>query len=168
MDVADITDEEAIAMWDCLIDEMRTSWGQSGNPSALSFDSWRSFSSSPYPSATHGSRYVMNYANDTGSGGYGAYEDVGTMPEGSILAKPSFTVDSSGRAAAGPLFLMEKMQSGFFAEANDWKYTMIMPNGSISGTSKGKGSANVEFCVACHMAAPDTDHLFFLPDEYRK
>ncbi len=44
---------------------------------------------------------------------------------------------------------------------------MIMPDGVIFGQTKGKNSAGMVFCMECHAAAEETDHLMFLPDEYR-
>ena len=38
----------------------------------------------------------------------------------------------------------------------------------LLGTTNGKDSDKVEFCIACHAAAEDADHLMFLPEEYRK
>ena len=61
-----------------------------------------------------------------------------------------------------------KMPSGFPGETRDWRYTMIMPDGSVFGTTYGEGSERVEFCATCHAtagAAPD--HLFFVPERYR-
>lgn len=68
----------------------------------------------------------------------------------------------------GPLFIMEKMQAGFNAESGDWRYTMIMPDGSVFGTTKGRGAAKMKFCAECHASVGEAqDHLFFLPAEYR-
>ena len=53
---------------------------------------------------------------------------------------------------------MEKMAAGFNADSNDWRYTMIMPNGSIFGTTNGNNSSKVQFCIDCHQAVqPDQD-----------
>ena len=63
---------------------------------------------------------------------------------------------------------MEKVAGDFNAASGDWRYTMIMPNGTVAGITKGAGSATVEFCNECHTAmADDQDYLFFLPDEFR-
>jgi hypothetical protein len=134
---------------------------------AVSYTSWRRYSTQPYPSATHGNRYVQNYANGTAKA-YGLYENAGTMPAGATLAKDSFSVRGDGALVIGPLFIMEKMNKGFHAASDDWRYSMIMPDGSIFGTTKGKGSDKVEFCIGCHKAvAPDVDSMLFLPAEYR-
>jgi hypothetical protein len=89
------------------------------------------------------------------------------MPEGAVLAKDSFTVTGQGDVFTGPLFLMEKMRPGFSAASRDWRYTMIMPDGSLFGTTDGEGSDKVEFCAHCHATAGGTDDLFFVPEQYR-
>ena len=109
----------------------------------------------------------MNYANEWAKA-YGAFENAGTFPAGSALAKPSFSVKGNGKASLGPLFLMEKMEAGFNAASGDWRYTMIMPNGSVFGTTNGKNSKKVEFCIGCHQTVtPDQDSVMLLPEEYR-
>jgi hypothetical protein len=45
---------------------------------------------------------------------------------------------------------------------------MIMPDGSLFGTTNGEGSERMAFCARCHKTAGDAaDHLFFVPEEYR-
>ncbi len=45
---------------------------------------------------------------------------------------------------------------------------MIMPNGAVVGTTKGKGAANVKFCAVCHMSMGEgQDSMTFLPEEFR-
>lgn len=145
---------------------MRTAYAKAPIDEARTFSTWAKFSTQPYKSATHGERYVHNHANRKADA-YGRYEEAGTMPVGAVLAKPSFTVGADGRATVGPLFLMEKMLSGFLAESGDWKYTMVMADGSLFGVTNGKNAAGMQFCIACHQAAADHDHMMFLPEEYR-
>ncbi len=147
------------------MEELQKAYGKSGSDIAASYQSWRLYSKVPYVSFTHGERYVTNYANAAAKA-YGAYESSGVMPEGAKLAKDSFSVTAGGQVSIGPLFIMEKMGAGFAAETNDWRYSMIMPNGAVFGVTGGKGSDNVQFCADCHMAT-DTDSMFFLPEEYR-
>ena len=79
-----------------------------------------------------------------------------------------FVGTSDGALIVGPLFVMEKMKAGFNPASDDWRYTMVMPDGSIFGVTKGKGSGKVEFCIGCHKAvAPEVDSMMFLPAEYR-
>ena len=75
---------------------------------------------------------------------------------------------AAGDVFSGPLFVMEKMPPGFNAKSREWKYTMIMPDGSVFGVTGGADSQNVEFCITCHKkAGEENDHLFFLPPAYR-
>lgn len=147
---------------------MGTAYATSGNATASEYLGWTRFNTAPYGSATHGGRMVNNYSNDIGAGEYGKFEDIGTMPVGSIIAKDSLVFDKNEMPSAGPLFLMEKMPAGFMSDYGDWKYTMIMPNGSVWGETLGKNSGGMQFCIDCHFAAEDYDYLFFLPSENRK
>ncbi len=162
-----MTAAEAVAAYDCLEPTTTAAYGKSDNSRALEFRTYRIYSKQPYISGTHGNRFVMNYGNAAAKN-YGAYENAGVFAAGSVLAKPSFSVKGNGKATLGPLFLMEKMEAGFSSASDDWRYTMVMPDGSMFGTTKGKGSAKVEFCVGCHMSvAPEADSMMFLPADYR-
>jgi hypothetical protein len=146
---------------------MVAGYAKSGLKVASFYKDWDNFSTQPYVSDTHGGRFVNNYANATGRR-YGKFEDAGTMPVGSVLAKDSFVVQADGKMAAGPLFLMQKMPAGFNKASGDWRYTMVMADGAIFGTTKGAGSAKMGFCIECHAAvAEDQDSMMLLPEEYR-
>ncbi len=163
----ELTDAEAVATYDCLLEEMKAAYAKSGSDIAVSYATWPRYSKQAYQSGTHGGRYVQNYANATARA-YGAYEQAGQMPVGSVLAKDSFGVTPRGKVSIGPLFLMEKMNAGFNSDGGDWRYTMIMPNGSVFGTTWGAGSEKVQFCAECHFSvSPDVDSMFFMPEEYR-
>ena len=159
---------EAKAVYNCLKGEMKTAYAKSGNLWAKWFLHWQNFSNQPYVSGTHGGRFVSNYASKKAAGAYGKFEKVGKMPQGGVLAKDSFTVTPQGRVSVGPLFLMEKMGGNFDKASGNWRYTLIMPNGQTVGTTNGKGSKNVKFCIECHAAvAQEQDNMFFLPAEFR-
>ncbi len=163
----ELTDAEAGKAYDCLLEEMKAAYAKSDHEVALTYTSWRRYSKQSYVSATHGNRYVQNYGNEAAKA-YGAFEDAGTMPGGATLAKDSFSVTADGKVMVGPLFVMEKMPAAWYADSDDWRYTMVMPDGSIFGTTKGAGSAKVKFCFECHMSvAPEVDSMMFLPEEYR-
>jgi hypothetical protein len=135
---------------------------------ARSYQGWTQVNTAPYVSATHGSRYVNNYPGPDAADAYLQFEEIDAMPVGGRIAKDSFTVSPDGRIAVGPLFLMEKMAAGFNQASDDWRYAMIMPDGSLFGVTGGQGSENVQFCAECHAAvADDQDSLYFLPDEFR-
>ncbi len=164
---SELTDAEAVKVYDCLMKELKAAYAKSDDATAVSYQAWPRYSQHAYVSGTHGNRYVQNYANPTARA-YGAYEKAGLMPAGSILAKDSFSVASNGKVSIGPLFIMEKMNAGFNPDSGDWRYSMIMPNGSVFGVTKGAGSKKVAFCIGCHISAtPDADSMFFLPEEYR-
>ncbi len=162
-----MTDAEALAAYDCLLNDLKAAYAKSGSDIAVSYADWPRYSKQAYVSGTHGGRYVQNYANAKARA-YGAYENAGLMPSGSVLAKDSFGVKAGGQVSPGPLFLMEKMNAGFNAGTGNWRYTMIMPNGSVFGTTGGVGSAKMQFCADCHLAvAPEVDSMLFVPEEYR-
>lgn len=165
--IAEITGDEATAVYECLIGEMVAAYAKSGDPTAESYPAWRRYNAVPYQSATHGSRYVNNYANAVAQAEYGKFEDAGPMPAGSLLAKDSFVVSPDGAVGPGPLFLMEKMASGFNEASQDWRYTLILPSGAVVGTTGGAGSESMTFCHECHTAMEDQDSMWFLPEEFR-
>ena len=110
---------------------------------------------------------MQNYGNAKARA-YGAFEKSGIMPVGAVLAKDSFTVTSKGGIGIGPLFLMEKMPSGFKKASGDWKYSMVMPTGAIMGVTNGKNSKAMNFCYECHISvSEDQDSMMFLPAEFR-
>ncbi|MEX0344269.1 MAG: cytochrome P460 family protein [Rhizobiaceae bacterium] len=131
---------------------------------------WEGFGSvttHAYPSGTHGNRFVLNYVNKIGAAAYAKYEDIGTAPTGTTVAKPSFTVSAKGQASIGPLFIMEKMVNDFNADTANWRYAMIMPGGVTAGVTNGPNSSAMGFCHECHQGAEDADYLFFLPEDVR-
>ncbi len=147
---------------------MTAGYDKAGVTQVAGYTNWTNVASAPYQSSTHGNRYVNNYANKNGAYKYVKYEDGVPMPAGTVVAKDSFIVNTDGSVAVGPLFVMEKLGSGFNEASGNWRYTMIMPNGSVVGTTKGAGSASVETCNECHLSvAEDQDFLFFLPEEFR-
>ena len=165
----EITPAESTAVYKCLIGEMTAGYAKAGLKTVSGYTGWTRVNTSPYQSATHGSRYVNNYADKHAARRYIKFEKAGLMPAGSVIAKDSFAVRPDGSTAAGPLFVMEKMTAGFSPKTGNWRYTMIMPNGAVFGTTKGKGAASVKFCAECHMSMGEgQDSMTFLPEEFRK
>ena len=162
---ADLDDADATTIYDRIVQSMVAAYSKSNNPLSKVYHTWRKYNTAPYQSATHGQRYVNNYANSIAK----EYGKARTMPEGTILAKDSFEVTGRGDVVTGPLTFMEKMKSGFNPKGRDWRYTMIMPDGSLFGTTNGENSERVGYCMECHIAAGDDhDHLFFVPNQYRR
>jgi hypothetical protein len=149
-----------------LMNDMASGYAISGDPVAKSYRRWRKYNTAPYLSATHGRRFVNNYANAAASA-YGKHEKAGVLPKGTVIAKDSLMVADDGSMAAGPLFIMEKMAPGFNYVSGDWRYTMILPDGSLFGVTKGENSERVAFCIGCHLARERFDHLFFVPKAFR-
>lgn len=163
---ARLSDADALSIYDRIRDDMVAAYRLSRDPVGDRYYTWRRYNRVPYLSASHGDRYINNYANAEAKS-YGQ-EDSAPMPADAVLAKDSFTVTAQGDVFTGPLFLMKKMPAGFSAETRDWRYTMIMPDGSLFGTTNGESSEKVEFCASCHATAGVfMDHLFFVPEKYR-
>ena len=161
---ARLSDADAASIYERIRGEMVSAYRLSQDPVADRYYTWRRHNRVPYLSATHGERYINNYANAKAA----AYGQHAPMPVGAVLAKDSFTVTGQGDVFTGPLFLMEKMRPGFSTETRDWRYSMIMPDGSLFGITGGEGSVRVAFCAACHAMADASAHeLFFVPEPYR-
>lgn len=163
--VIELTPDEAAEAYECARDLLQEAYRVSGDPVADAYVTWERYNTVPYLSALHGSRYVNNYGNALAAS-YGKWEEGGPMPVGAILAKDSFVVGGDGAIGRGPLFLMEKMEAGFNPDSDNWKYSMILPDGNLFGVTNGANTDAVTFCVTCHVAAP-VDHMFFLPPDFR-
>jgi len=147
---------------------MKGGYAKAGVKTVRNYGRWSNVNVAPYPSATHGNRFVNNYANSLAAIQYSKFEKSGKMPTGAVLAKDSFVVRGDGKTGPGPLFVMEKMKRGFSKASGDWRYTLVMPNGVMVGATKGKGSKNVKFCYECHMSmGEETDSMLFVPKEHR-
>lgn len=164
---AGLTGADALTIYNRILDEMVAGYRLSSFPSADKYRLWRRYNTVPYRSAQHGERYVNNYANDIADN-YRHFEASGNLPKGSVLVKDSFAVTARGDVFSGPLFVMEKMSTGFNPESRNWRYSMYMPDGSLFGVTNGEGTERVEFCITCHKeAGHEQDHLFYVPERYR-
>lgn len=165
-DVADLPDDEREALYRTIQSRLQSGYGLSGLPMAKGYQRWARANTAPYRSATHGRRFVNNFVNAKAQS-YLKYEKSGTLPVGAVIAKDSFVVAKDGSLMPGPLFIMEKMEKGFSYVSGDWRYSMIMPDGSFFGETNGENADRVEFCIGCHLAREKQDHLFFVPTKYR-
>lgn len=154
----------ADAVYRDLVDEMAARFQISGDPIAEDYLGWPRYNTAPYLSALHGNRYVNNYASTPA---YGRFGEGLPLPVGSIVAKDAFTVLDDGRVFPGPLMTMEKMPAGYDPEGGDWRYVMILPDGTVFGSSDGPGAENVQNCRSCHLGAAEQDFLYFLPEAFR-
>ena len=165
-DAAYLDKSEALDIYRGLKKLMVAGYKRAGDPVASAYLDWQIYNNAPYRSATHGQRYVNNFANRLARD-YGRFEEAGAFPVGAVIAKDSIAITAAGEVYPGPLFVMEKMPEGFSNAGGDWRYTMIMPDGSLLGVTKGEGAQRVEFCIGCHLAREDYDHLYFPPKEFR-
>ncbi len=159
--------DRALSVYERIVDKMLAGYALSGLAEARDYRKWTRYNTAPYRSATHGERYVNNYASPAARA-YGRFEAAGPMPPGAVLAKDSFTVTADGGVFSGPLFLMEKLPPGTAPDWGDWRYVMVMPDGSIFGDSRGDAPEAVRFCADCHATAGATDGLFFVPERFRR
>lgn len=164
---AQLDADEARAIYEEAVGDLARGYAASRDPTAVDYLGWRLHNTSPYVSATHGNRYVNNYANMIAKD-YERLAPGETLPTGSIIAKDSLTVNDEREVFPGALFIMEKLTVGANPATGDWRYIMIMPDGSMFGDTKGEGADNVVFCHECHVGVADNDYLFGVPDEVER
>lgn len=157
---------EAEKVYQSLAEAMIAGYRTGGNRVAASYRSWQRVNTAPYLSAAHGNLYLNNYVNKAAEA-YGRFEKAGTLPPGAIIAKESFVVERTGETRPGPLFVMKKMPAHFNYVSGDWRYIEIQPDGALFGETRGVGAERVEYCIGCHLARQQYDHLFFVPKAYR-
>lgn len=174
-EVAEMPAQEASRIYGLVRGALALGYAASGFEGTDGYLELTRYNDAPYKSSTHGNHYLNNYANEIAAG-YGKFEQAGVLPPGSVIFKDSFTVTESTQsfsAAAsrqitlGPLFVMRKMEAGFNPVTGDWQYIQIQPDGGILGMTNGDGSDHVEYCIGCHLAREDHDHLYFVPKERR-
>lgn len=161
-----LTPDEANALYEKMKERMSSSYGTAAYDKAKDYLDWKRYNTSPYLSATHGQRYVNNYANDKVTN-YGKLQPGERYPVGSIFAKDSISAIDADRTFPGAFFVMEKLKEGESPKTADWRYVMILPDGSLFGDTKGANADKVEYCHTCHVAVADDDYMFFVPEEYR-
>lgn len=149
----EIGPDEANRLYDCMEAAMIEGYSPaSGVPGVPEYRDWLLLSTSPFVSATHGSMMINHIANPVAAEMYTQWEGMAGLrfPEGSILAKESYRITSSGEVRVGPLFMMEKAASGASPETDDWIYTRVFSDGRVQRTL-GEDSDRMTFC---HTATP--------------
>ena len=174
--VVQLNPEEANRIYDLINDALVKGYGSSGFDGAHKYQSFKRYSKAPYLSSTHGNLYLNNYANEIAEM-YGDFEQAGRLPVGSVIFKDSFSVTevdqrfsdttATRQIVLGPLFVMRKMEQGFSQITGDWQYIKIQPDGEVIGMTAGTGAERVEYCIGCHLAREEFDHLYFVPEDYR-
>ena len=146
---------------------MASSYALSRLSAIENYQSWKRYNSAPYLSATHGQRFVNNFANEPAKN-YGKLQKGEKYPAGSVFAKDSVTITEEGKVFPGAMFVMEKLAAGSQPETGDWRYIMVLPDGTQYGDTTGEEAPQVKYCHACHAAKADQDFVFFIPDQYLK
>lgn len=163
---AELSKDEAQAHYRSLKRRMSRGYAAAQLDVIRNYQSWPLFNDAPYISATHGQRFVNSYANRMAFN-YGTLQDGETLPAGSVLAKDSMTVTDEGRVHPGAMFVMEKLPQGTNPETADWRYIMVLPDGSLFGDTLGARAGAVAYCHECHEQVADRDYTFFVPEEFQ-
>lgn len=161
-----LSEQDIRSVYQRLAEQMSKGYGLSEFDFARDYTTWRRYNRLPYLSATHGNRYVNNYASGI-TQGYGKLKPGDVFAPGTIMAKDSFTVTKQGKVFAGALFIMEKLKPGSSPNTADWRYVMVMPDGSLFGDSAGETAAQIAYCHDCHQQKADQDFVFFVPPAFQ-
>ena len=165
-DPAQLSKEEALRIYEELKPVLADGYAHAQLDIIERYQTWPIYNDAPYISSTHGQRFVNSYANRTARN-YGTLAAGETLPVGSVLAKDSITVMEDGRAFPAALFIMEKLADGTSPETADWRYVMVIPDGSLFGDTMGDRPERVEYCHACHTQVAERDYTFFVPEDYQ-
>ncbi len=163
---AELTKDEARGHYKSLARRMARGYAAAQMDLIRNYQNWPLFSDAPYISATHGQRFVNSYANRMAHN-YGTLQEGEVLPVGSVLAKDSMTVTDEGNVHPGALFVMEKLPTGTNPDTADWRYIMVMPDGSLFGDTMGNRADAVAYCHVCHEAVADRDYTFYVPEEFQ-
>ncbi|MEM0948019.1 MAG: cytochrome P460 family protein [Pseudomonadota bacterium] len=165
-DPADLSKADALRIYEELLPVLTEGYERARLDFFEGYETWQLYNTAPYVSATHGQRYVNNYANRIARD-YGTLAPGEKLPVGSVLAKDSITVMEDGRAFPAAMFLMEKLAEGTSPETADWRYVMVIPDGSLFGDTTGDQPERVVYCHVCHEQVADRDYTFYVPEDYR-
>lgn len=163
---ADLEQQEAQAIYEDLMDRMAQGYAISRLDIIKGYQSWTRYNTAPYISATHGSRFVNNYANETGAS-YGTMKEGEVLPAGTVLAKDAITITEDGKRLPGAMFVMDKLAAGASPKTADWRYVVVNPDGSLFGDTTGDDPQLVDYCHTCHEQVADRDYTFYVREDYR-
>lgn len=162
-----LSESEASKVYAEIQERMAESYALARLPIIKEYQSWTRYNSAPYLSATHGQRFVNNYANDRANG-YGNLAKGEKYRTGTVFAKDSVTVTEKNEIFPGAMFVMEKLPIGTNPETADWRYVMVLPDGTLYGDTTGDDPEQVEYCHACHAAKAGQDFVFFVPEKFQR
>jgi hypothetical protein len=159
-----LRDDEIDATADCLGPDLDAAFARVRDK-AVDGKNWTTMSTN-YRASEHG-MFLQVYADAAAAPSYRLYEKGARMPIGATLLKRSFRVGADGKAEAFRIFIMTREKPGYAPEANDWRFAVFQPDGTLIGETGGRGDANVRFCIECHRAAHAQDYLLFVPPRFR-
>ncbi|MEQ9640947.1 MAG: cytochrome P460 family protein [Alphaproteobacteria bacterium] len=159
---------QANEIYDDIAAELADMYALSQEPATHGYQRWVRHNIAPYLSATHGNRYINNFANRLAADYAKVAGGDGRLPPGAVIAKDSFTVTAEGEVFGAALFIMEKLAAGASPATADWRYAMILPDGSYDADSQGDTPESAAYCHHCHKAKAKADYLFFVPRAYRR
>ena len=166
-----LSKEDATVIYDTIADDMARRFAMARENGAREYRKWRRYNDAPFLSATHGSRFVNIYANPIAQkAGYGDMKEGMTMPTGAVIAKDSFTFTDDHALFNGALFVMTKLPKDASPATADWRYQMILPDGSLFADSSDDNAELAEtakFCHTCHERVEEYDYLFSVPEDFR-
>jgi len=146
----DLTLDEASEVYECLADSLNEGY-QKGSKRWIPADyvenyrDWTKVSSAPAAPGFHSGRFLVTWVNEAGAEEYTKFlEERGPMPEGTLIAKESFSVNEDGKVKKGPLFLMEKVSTDKAPKTEGWYYMMVAPNGQPQAVNVWTA------CSECH------------------
>ncbi|MEO1773748.1 MAG: hypothetical protein AAFS07_02215 [Pseudomonadota bacterium] len=146
----ELTGEEAQAVYECIAADLDAGW-KTGPKRWIPADrtetyrDWDLASRFPAAPGFHGERFLVTRVNATGHDAYTRYADDPSIPAGTLIAKESFTVTEAGEVKAGPLFFMEKVNTGSSPETMDWYYYAVAPSGTPMAVNV------MTACNSCHV-----------------
>lgn len=162
---AELSQAETQRIYEALMERLDKGFASARLDILTSYQDWEKFNTAPYISATHGQRFVNNYANAMAQN-YATLKPGEKLPAGSVLAKDSITITDEGRVFPGAMFVMEKLADGTSPATADWRYIMVMPDGSLFGDTIGDRPRAVTYCHTCHEQVAERDYTFFVPEGY--
>jgi hypothetical protein len=141
-----------------------TRFSTSKNSIARKYQDWHRRDEYPVKSPAHGGHYVAIYANDIAITPP-TQQVIAGIAKGSAIATPIFNVGQNGKVSAGPMLIMEKMQSGFNTHGGDWRYTLIAPDGAVLSDNSSIDAGQFNFCKHCSGVFADSVFAALLKGE---
>ncbi len=150
--VADLSQEELNAHYECSRDELVKSYQSKDNEIAAQYTGWKAVATGPAKPGVHSNRYLMTYVNEIGYADYVEYKTGFDFPIGTVAAKESYKIKNNGKLKKGPLLIMEKVGKEQAPKTGGWIYKGVKANGATMKVSQ-------KFCHNCHQAYAFQDFL---------